>query len=461
MTSVKKAVEMLQRFRDSESVAQKDWDNKIVPQTVRSILKKYELQKTYNPDIPVNQDMELADRFFEAGLELAETIGVFCTDTETVLKFSREELLQGLKEAPSELVLGSGSDRVVLKARAPEAETEPLFCTSLSIQIDEDLYVPLVENLVGSKSIDILQGPSIDTIYGHPAFSETPFETAAGIREAELRHEALRNAGRPGMPMMGMSSSVTEYGFMVGFPAAAVAQPYNPMIGIGLQPSEIKTNYCNFNKVLTTAAFGGLLRTGCPSMIGGYSGPPEGSTIANIASDIIQYALFGTDISNCSMFDVRQNTVCNRPGLWSMSVSVQATSRNTHTILDKIINQSAGPCTEDILYTCAAGLITTSVSGMELTTGPRSAGGAMKNYLTPLEAWFCGDVFKAAAKLDLSKALELVQYCLTKYEAQVDNQPVGKSIYECYDMKTMKPSAEWADMERKVREDLRIRGLDI
>lgn len=108
-----------------------------------------------------------------------------------------------------------------------------------------------------------------------------------------------------------------------------------------LQPSEIKTNYCNFNKMITTAAFGGYLRTGCPSMIGGYSGPPEGSVVANIATDILQYAVFGTDISACSLFDVRQNTVCCRSGLWAMSMSVQATSRNTHTILDKIINQTA------------------------------------------------------------------------------------------------------------------------
>ncbi len=459
MGSVKNSVEMLARIKEGESCAAKDWDNRMVPRTVREVLKKYGIEKTYNPDVPVNQDGALADRFFEAGLELAEVLGVYCTDTSTILRFSKRELLEALKNAPSELVLGTGADRVVLKARAPEDKTKPLFCTSLSIQIDEAIYVPLVSALIGSRSIDILQGPSIDTIYGHPAFSSTPFETAAGIREAELRHEAVKNAGRPGMPQMGMSSSVTEYGFMCGFPAAQA--PGNPMIGICLQPSELKTNYCNFNKVLTTAAFGGMLRTGCPSMIGGYSGPPEGAAIANIASDILQFALFGTDISNCSMYDVRLNTACCRTGLWAMSMSVQATSRNTHTILDKIINQSAGPCTEDILYTNTAGLVTTAVSGMELTTGPRSAGGAMKNYITPLEAAFCGDVFKAAADLTLDKALEIVSYCLTKYEASVDNQPKGKSVYDCYDMATMTPSDEWVAIDDKVRADLRGRGLDI
>ena len=36
-------------------------------------------------------------------------------------------------------------------------------------------------------------------------------------------------------------------------------------------------------------------------MIGGYSGPPEGSVVANIATDILQFAVFGADISACSL----------------------------------------------------------------------------------------------------------------------------------------------------------------
>ncbi len=459
MASVQSVTEMLARIKEGETCSTRDWDNRVVPQTVRSVLKKYDLQKTYNPKTPVNQDLALADQFFAAGLELAEVLGVQCTDTETVVRFSREELLDALRQAPSELALGSGPDRVTLKARQPEDPVQPLFCTSLSIQIDEDLYTEFVSELVRYKGVDILQGPSIDTVFGIPAFSSTPFETAAGIREAKLRSEALWKAGRPGLQQMGMSSSVTEFGFMCGF--SANHNPLTPQIAICLQPSEVKTNYCNFNKVLTAAAFGSFLRTGCPSMIGGYSGPPEGAAIANIASDILQFALFGTDISNCSMYDVRLNSACCRTGLWAMSMSVQATSRNTHTLLDKIINQSAGPCTEDILYTNAAGLITTCVSGMELTTGPRSAGGSIKNYITPLEAYFCADAFKAAAGLKLDQAQELVDYCLSKYEATVDHQPKGKSYYECYDRASRRPSAEWREIDKRVREDLRQRGLNL
>ena len=376
-----------------------------------------------------------------------------------MVRFSRQELLDAIKAAPSELRLGSGPDQVTMYARHPEDPVKPLYTVSLAIQIDEEIYLELVSEMIRYRGVDCLIGPSIDTVFGIPALTGTPFETAAGILEAKLRNQAVWLAGRPGIPQMGMSSSCTEFGFMSGF--ALNNNPINPQISIGLQPSELKTNYCNFNKVMTAAAFGSFVRTGCPTMISGYSGPPEGSVIANIAVDILQFALFGSDMSNSSVFDVRLNSACSRSGLWVMSTSLQATTRNTNLILEKIINQTAGPCTEDILYTNASGLIATCVSGMANTTGPRSAGGAIKNYLTPLEGFFAADAFKAAAGMKLDKAEELVEYCLSKYEANVANQPIGKSYYDCYDRKTRKPIAEWTAIDERVRADLNSRGLNI
>lgn len=459
MASINKLVQMMERVKDGPACRTEDWDYKIVPGTVREILKAHDLVGTYNPETPVNQDLNLADRFFEAGMELAERIGIHCTDTQTQILFSRDELVQSLKEAPEELVLGSGTEQVTLRSRNVEDKRPPLYCASLSIQIDEDIYVPLTQGLISSRSIDMLQGPSLDTVFGVPAFADSPFESAVGLREASLRKEAIWRAGRVGIPQQCMSSSTTHYAFMSGYPAVHTTE--TPAIGVAIQPAELKTNYSNFHKVVMVAGYGGFLRAGVTSMIGGYSGPPEGTAIANIASDILQFALLGADIACCSVFDVRQNSNCCRTGLWTQSVSIQANSRNTHTIHDKIINQNAGPCTEDILYTNMAGLVATCVSGMELTTGPRSAGGSIKNYLTPLEGFFAADTFKAAAKLNLSEANELVLYGLSKYEESVENQPKGKSFYECYDINTLTPSKEWSDIADKVRNDLITRGLDL
>lgn len=401
----------------------------------------------------------MADRYFEAGLELAELIGVQCTDTETVIRFTRKELLNALQQAPEALVLGSGTDRVTLKARKPEDTTKPLFCTSLSIQIDEPLYPALVSGLIHYRGIDILQGPSIDTIFGHPAFSGTPFETAAGIREAQLREEAIWRAGRPDIAQMGMSSSVTEFGFMAGF--MANHKVHNPRIAICLQPSELKTNYCNFNKVLTAASCGSFLRTGCPSMIGGYSGPPEGSAIANIASDILQFALFGTD--HFQLLDVRcaakYRLLPHRP-LGDEHVRPGDLPQYPHHS-----GQDHQPDRRPLHGGYSLYQRRRAHHDLRFWHGAddrsEKCGGALKNYLTPLEAYFCADVFKAAAGLRLDQALEIVNYCLGHYEEHVADQPKGQSYYECYDRATGKPSAQWEEIDARVRTDLRRFGLSL
>ena len=65
--------------------------------------------------------MKLADRFFEAGVEFAAEIGLFMTDTDSVIHVSKEEILEALKDAPETLTLGEGTDKVDLQARFPEA----------------------------------------------------------------------------------------------------------------------------------------------------------------------------------------------------------------------------------------------------------------------------------------------------------------------------------------------------
>lgn len=459
MSSLVRLVEMLKRTKSGKNCTVKEWEQKVIPQKVRAILKKYELEKTYNPETPINQDLDLADAFFNAGLELASTIGLLCTDTETVINVSREEILESLKSAPSKLILGEGSDYVVLKARKPEDSVPPLFCGSLSIAIDEDMYVKLVEGIVKNNNVHILQGPSIDTVFGAPLYAGTPFETVAGLLENRLREQALWRAGRTGMPCMPVSSSTTEYGHLAAF--SGQTKNTNRSIAVCLQPAELKTNYSNFHKVATTIGYNGYIRAGCPSMIGGYSGSAEGATVANIASDILQFAINQTDISNCSLYDVRINSSCGRHGLWAMSVVCQALSRNTHILFDKIINQTAGPCTEEILYVSTAGLVATGVSGMSLTTGPRSAGGSYKNYITPLEHWFCADVYKAIGGMTLDKANEIVLYLLSKYESNLNDQPKGKSFSECFDLETLTPTTEWQKISDQVRDDLRKHGLNM
>ncbi|MEA1927850.1 MAG: monomethylamine:corrinoid methyltransferase [Candidatus Auribacterota bacterium] len=457
MPSMVKLMDMLQRAKDGPPMTMREWEIKVIPETVKKYLKKYDLVGTYNPEEPVNQDMELADRFFEAGLEMAAEIGLFMTDTDSIIHVSKEEIMEALRDAPETLTLGEGMDEVELQARFPEDPRPPVFAGPLSIQVDEELYVPIAEGILKSRKVRIQEGPSIDTVFGHPVYSGSPFETAAGARENLLRREAQWRAGRIGMANSGISSSTTEFGQLGGY--ANLTTPSNPAMCLILHPAELKLHYASFHKAVIGLACNGYIDAGSYSMIGGYTGGAEGATLGGIATDILQYPILQAHASACSIYDIRYDSTCNRHSLWGLSMILQAIGRNAPIIMSKIINQTAGPCTEEILYTSAAGLIAGGVSGMSWTIGCRSAGGRFKNYITPLEHWFCGEVFEASAKLSLSQANELVLYLLTKYEDGLKDQPKGKSFTECFDVKTLTPTKEWQDIYDRVKEDLVAHGM--
>ena len=67
MEKHKKILRTLDKARTGDRVLEKDWDQKIVPRTLKEVAKKYNLLGTCDPNNPVNTDPELADRFFQAG----------------------------------------------------------------------------------------------------------------------------------------------------------------------------------------------------------------------------------------------------------------------------------------------------------------------------------------------------------------------------------------------------------
>ena len=454
--SIKEVIRYMDRAKSGKRVTTQEWDYQIVPKTLKEVAKQFRLEKTCDIQNPVNMDLELADTYFKAGVEAAVRLGLYNEDTETVISVTEEELLAGVAGAPKELPIGTGADRVVISARKPCDPKPPMFGGPLSIQMNEEYYLPLIETTLKSRLVDVHEGPSLDTIYGSPLLANTPYETAAAFYEVQLRKTAQYNAGRPGMPNMLISSSSTEYGNL-----AAFGQFPSPQIALVLIPSALKTNFCSLHKVIQTLALGGYIESGSPNMMGGYTGGPECSAIASVADDLLQYSIHQAHLSGAPVYDLRYSGNCGRHAMWSQSVSTQAVARNTHVIMLKTINQVAGPCTEMFYQETIAGFTAASASGLSYTIGPRSAGGKYKNHLTPLEIWFASAAFKGAAGLSLEKANAIVKELIPKYEHLHANPPIGRSLPELHDIKTMRPTDEHLGLYLRMREEAKALGVNM
>lgn len=437
-----------------------DWDTQVIPKTIRANLQKYDLLKTCNPQDPINQDDELADRYFQAGMDTAVEVGLLCLDTQRRITFSRQEIEAALEAAPAEFTLGEGDQVAVFKHRTFEDPTLPVWVSPLSIAMTEELFVPVLEGIARVPEVDCLEGPSVETLWGSTVRAGSPYELLVGKWQADATHEALRRAGREGMGLYATGTSPTHYGVLGGYGIPGGYKPERDIVLV-LSPVEMKTSYENLHKLAQAYNCDGTVYGGSWSMIGGYAGGPEGATVSCIACTLLLYTAYQASNGASFPYDMRYMGNCGRDALWSLSVVFQALSRNTHLCLNSVLNQSAGPATEMLLYESAVGMMNLTVSGATSCTGTRTAGGKLTNYLTPLEIKFAGEVFKQCAGMSRAQANDIANKLLPLYEAQLGKAPKGQSFPECYDVEKLEPSAEWQRIYDDVKNEVIKAGIPL
>ena len=461
MDNVKWLLEMLDRAHRGPVYSAREWDMEVIRTTVADVLTRHGLDHTFDSDNPINCDDSLADQFFEAGADLAEQIGgLYCIDTGRLIEVSPEELAEGIATQPEEVSLGSGDDQVWRRRRRPEDPQPPIFAALVGTPISEHLYVDLTAAVAAIPEVDTLTGGTIHTLHGREILGGTPYETIAGRYEAELNKKAVSLANRPGMACTATEMSPTAYGVL-----ASMGQDggYEPSVdeGLALNPSEMKTAFEVLHKVVHFHMCGAAIRTGIPGMIFGYAGGPEGAVLANIAATITQRTILRSSIGGGHAYDIRYLGNCGRHGQWALSVLNQALSRNTNFLASALVEQKAGPNTEMLLLESAVGHINLSVSGTSGTLGPRSAGGALLDYITPLETKFSAEVFKAASGMTRKQANEIANTLMPRYEEELTSAPVGQTIQECYDVETMTPNDDYLQKYHEMRRELIELGVPL
>jgi methylamine--corrinoid protein Co-methyltransferase len=452
-------LEILGRLQTGEYCTQKEWDTKRIPLTIRRILKEHGLAGSCDPAEPVNTDAELADRFYAAGYQAALELGYLCTDTERIVRVSEEELANSLKHAPSELTIGEGKDATIMKARTPSDPYPMKAIAPFGITVSEEVYPTMTYLIANEREVDILNGGSLTTIGGQEVMSGTPIETLMGHEQGIMMREARRRAGRPDMGALGCVSAVTEYGQFGAYGSQGAYRPSD--LALILFPAEMKIDYRTLHKVVHTLNMGGIMNCASPAMIGGMPGPPEGAVVSTIACAVLSYAILQNHAGGGEIYDVRYLANVNREAMWAMSVVYEALSQNTHILVHGIANQVSGPGTENLLREIAASVGLLAACGASLTTGPRSAGGKLTDYITPLECRWMGEISHAASGMELGHMNDVVKALLPHYEDSIKTPDLGITFQQAYDMETLRPTPEWEATYRKVKEECIDLGIPL
>ena len=419
---------------------------------VSEIVKKYGIK--YDKENPIPEDDKAADNLFNAAVEFLKEVGIYCQDTNRVMEFSEEEIMYSVKNAKNECRAGEGIEARVFGMRKPDDHKLPWFHVGSGIVCSsKEIMYNLIEAYASIKETNSISISALDSIRGIPVSVGSPAELYAAIEGVKIGRDALRRAGRPGLPIMNLISTAASAETTI---AASAPQ-------FGLRPtdgwlcgaiSEMKVDYGVLNKISYLLNWGANIGAETSPILGGYAGGPEGTAVVSAAYIIMGVVLMMADYQLTFPFHFNYGCSTSRDVLWAVASSCQATSRNVQSPVIWLGYMAGGPNTRQYFYESAAHILVTVTSGAPSVQTPHPAKAVKVDGITPMEAKFAVETIKAASKLKRHEANEIVKKLLEKYEPQLSNPQEGNTYQEVYDVQTGKPKDEYTKLYDDIKNEL-------
>jgi methylamine--corrinoid protein Co-methyltransferase len=434
--------DVIGRSESGPLVKEKEFDLR-VGQVARQMIEKYDIK--YDPQNIIPADDGLADRVYQAGLDLFLELGIYCRDTGRLMKFTREEVDWALKHAPTAVTYGQGRDTATMTYRAIEDSKPPfIIMTPVGAPVAEERFVAMVQSYAQEPLAQTFSSAFSQTVHGRPI---------------KLR-EAARAAGRPQLGIHNLVSNAERTDAVL----AAVQADFGVQPNDGLciaATAELKIDYERVKKTVFLRQTGhnkyGLLGP----LVGGYSGGPEATALVHIAHHFLALLAFEAQW-HCG-FPLHIHHGCNttRELLWLVSLTAQALSRNTHLLITANTFAAAGPCTEMVAYEVVAHALAATVAGADLDLAA-VARNRHPERATGMEARIGAEAGHLTARQGVTRdqANEIIKQILAQYEDQLAEAPIGKRLDECYNLETLEPTHEYVELYEGVKEKLSKFGLD-
>lgn len=452
-------LDIMEKALEGPPISENDYQLRRYAPKVQEKVREYKIK--FDPDNPVPSDNSLADDLFEAGLELLVDVGAYCMSTNRIIPFTESEVREALRNAPSRVFFGEGRDRKAMVPRKPEDKTPPwclLGAAGGAVSSDES-FLALMEGFAEIPLTDSITTPAITKVSGMRVRPASPLELYATMRNATLAREACNRVGREGKPLMNTLATAES-----AISLAAAMQPR-----YGLRPSDgfmiacmdpMKVDFDRLNKVVMASSMGAPIGMDFSPLMGGYSGGPEGTALGTVASHMMGVLTLRTSYLIPFPLHLRYISNSSRDLLWTISTMGQAISRNTHLLSLSLNYAAAGPCTKMCLQETSASVISAVVSGLSM----ESVGVATNKYedrVTPVEPRISAEVGHAVAGMKRSEANEVVKKLLRKYEAKLGAPPLGKSLFECWNVSRRRPTKEYSALIKAFKKEMAAVGLSL
>ncbi|MEE9618001.1 MAG: monomethylamine:corrinoid methyltransferase, partial [Anaerolineae bacterium] len=116
-------LDIYERALKGPIMSEQDFDMKVFIPTLRRVVKEYEIR--YDRENPVPSADDAADKLFDAAMDFISRVGVYCQDTNRIIQFTSDEILEAVKEAPGRCAAGEDKEAGVFGMRKPDDRKVP------------------------------------------------------------------------------------------------------------------------------------------------------------------------------------------------------------------------------------------------------------------------------------------------------------------------------------------------
>ena len=447
---------IVQRSENGPYMKEADYDLAL-SKAVARLVKEYKI--SYDPQVLVPSDDDLADRVYQASVDLFLEMGVYNQSTQRRIMFTREEVEEAVAAAPSTLVLGTGKDAIIERHREVEG-MEPCCMHSgpTGTPTGEEYHALILQSCAQEPLVDCLGHGSVSTYLGDMIIPGTPLEILAAQRDAVQARDAIRKAGRPGMHIEDMALPLTCAGKISTFMPANGMRPSDGLLVSQLP--ELKTDYDQLSRVAFMQSAGMHIVDLMTPLVGGLGGGAPGTAIVTVACHLLGVLCYDVSYHFMGHMSLQWSHNTGPMELWVQAVAGQALARNTPVVSLNDLYPRSGLGTEEIFWEIAAGAMVGAVCGLN-QHGVGATGGNERNHTSGLEARFQAEVAHATLGKTRQEVNELVLQCLGKYKDKLAHPNLGKPFPELYNLNTLEPTQEWLGLYNKVKGELNAMGLDM
>jgi methylamine--corrinoid protein Co-methyltransferase len=439
--------EAIDRASTGPIMSEEKFETELFPTVLEDLQSKYRLE--WDPDEAVMIDPDMADAFFQAGMELLLEVGLYCKNTRRIIKFTQEEIAEAICSAKHEVTLGQDRQAITLKPRAPGDPQHPYtFFPAGALTTDLALYKKYVMTVMQEATCDGVTPIPIFALGDMKNVADTPAQTVVCLAEARLMNEVAGWAGKPGL-FFGIPMSATTPLTLMSTFNSGLYHKNNCTLPVQIL-QDMRVDYDRFNLAFFADQHGIEPWMSCSPTLYAYLTGPEQGAMEIIAHVLAMLAYSGGTLTQGMSLSVHGTYVGNDIS-WCNSAAALAAERNLKLpwLSFGSAGDPAGALSDDAWYSTAVACINACISGME---GLWLAGGS-----TGMEARWAGEVTRAAASLTPQEGVEIIKEIL---QAEREPNPPALPLDKLYDTKTMRPGPEIRDHYKKFTGIFRELGLD-